>query len=206
MSVRVIDVSALPEGTTDSRALIWWGNLGMMVIEGTMFAMMIATYLYLRTVNIDWPPGTVQPPTLFWPTVDLAILLVSFFPMLWADLSAKRENKVPIYVGFAYCVLSGLAVLACRVIILSNLGYKWSDHAYGSVIWVSFGLHILHVVAATGECGLILFYSAVWPMTKKKYLDARCCAVYWYFVILTWLPFYVIIYLGPWMQRKGPVG
>jgi heme/copper-type cytochrome/quinol oxidase subunit 3 len=205
MTTRVIDVSALPEGTTDSRALIWWGNLGMMVIEGTMFAMMIATYLYLRMANIDWPPGTVQPPTLFWPTVDLAILIVSFFPALYADLvGGKREHKWPIYIGFPLCVLAGISVLACRWIILSNLGYKWSDHAYGSVIWTIFGLHLLHVIAATCECGLIFFYCAVWPMTKKKYLDTRCCAVYWYFVVITWLPFYVIVFLGPWMQRKGP--
>src|SRR5205823_819321 len=44
---RALDVSELPHGTADSRALLWWGNLGMMTIEGTMFAMMIATYLYL---------------------------------------------------------------------------------------------------------------------------------------------------------------
>src|SRR5581483_6802925 len=39
--VRVLDVSNLPRGTADSRALLWWGNLGMMVIEGTMFMMLI---------------------------------------------------------------------------------------------------------------------------------------------------------------------
>src|SRR5690242_9407740 len=114
MTARVIDVSDLPEGTTDSRALIWWGNLGMMVIEGTMFALVIATYLYLRTVNIDWPPSTVQPPTLFWPTLDLLILIVSVGPVVWTDLAAKREEKGPIFIGFPVAVVAGLLVLYCR--------------------------------------------------------------------------------------------
>jgi heme/copper-type cytochrome/quinol oxidase subunit 3 len=43
-------------------------------------------------------------------------------------------------------------------------------------------------------------------MTKQKYLDTRCTAVYWYFVVITWLPFYFIVYIVPWMQRKGPPG
>src|SRR2546429_8169221 len=42
---RVLDVSALPISSVDSRSLIWWGNLGMMAIEGSMFAMTIATFL-----------------------------------------------------------------------------------------------------------------------------------------------------------------
>ena len=202
--MRVVDVSELPEGTIDSRALIWWGNLGMMVIEGTMFALVIATYLYLRTVNIDWPPSTVQPPTLFWPTLDLQLLIVSVAPVLWADRAAKREEKLPVFIGLPAAVLTGLVVLFCRYRTLANLGYRWSDHAYGSLIWVIFGLHILHVVAATCESGLLVFYSAVWPMTKKKYLDVRCTAVYWYFVVITWVPFYFIIFIVPYLQRKGP--
>lgn len=202
--MRVIDVSDLPEGTIDSRALIWWGNLGMMVIEGTMFALVIATYLYLRTVNIDWPPSTVQPPVLFWPTLDLLILIVTVAPVLWADRAAKREEKGPVFVGLLAVVVAGLVVLFCRYRILANLGYRWSDHAYGSLIWVIFGLHILHVLAATCESGLLAFYCAVWPMTKKKYLDVRCTAVYWYFVVITWLPFYFIIFIVPYMPRKGP--
>ena len=37
--MRVLDVSELPHGRMDSRALIWWGNLSMMTIEGTVFAL-----------------------------------------------------------------------------------------------------------------------------------------------------------------------
>ena len=204
MSQRVIDVSALPEGTADSRALLWWGNLGMMAIEGTMFAMLIATYLYLRTVNIDWPPQTVLNPDLLWPTTNLAMLLLSCLPMIMADRAALRDDVFTVQIAFAICVAVGIAFLVIRAHNLTVLGYKWSDHAYGSVIWTIFGMHIFHVIAATAETALLLFYSLVRPITKKQLLDFRCQAVYWYFVALWWIPFYFIIYIVPYLTRKGP--
>jgi len=203
MSARAIDVSDLEHGTADSRALLWWGNLSMMVIEGTMFAMLVATYLYLRTVNLDWPPATVIKPDLTLPTVNLLIMLLSCIPMLIADKAAKRGDVTAVRIGFAICIAAGIAILAIRSMAFANLGYKWSDHAFGSIVWVVIGMHLFHVIVATGENLMILVYMMVWPPTKKRYLDVRCAAVYWYFVILSWLPFFILIFVQPWMHRKG---
>ena len=205
MTQRVLDVSALPEGTADSRALLWWGNLGMMAIEGTMFAMLIATYLYFRTANIDWPPQTVLNPALQWPTVNLVMLLLSILPMIMADRAALRDDVFTVQIAFAICIAVGIALLVIRWHNMMALGYKWSDHAYGSVVWTIFGMHSFHMIAATAETSLLLFYSLVRPITKKQLLDFRCMAVYWYFVALWWIPFYFIIYIVPYLTRKGPV-
>ena len=202
MSERVIDVSALELEATDSRALLWWGNLSMMVIEGTMFAMLIGTYLYLRTANLDWPPPTVIKPDLTLPTVNLLIMFASCIPMLVADRAAKRGHATTVRVCFAIAVLAGIAILTIRSIVVANLGYKWSDHAYGSFVWTALGFHTMHTLAATGETALLLIYSLVRPVVKKNLLDFRCTAVYWYFIVLMWLPFYVIIYIAPFLGRK----
>ena len=203
MTQRVLDVSALTEGTADSRALIWWGNLGMLAIEGTMFAMAMATYLYLRSTNLDWPPSTVIKPDLTLPTVNLLIMIVSCIPMLMADLAAKRGNVTIVRLGFATCVVAGVAILTIRSMIVANIGFKWSDHAYGSIVWTIIGMHTLHMVAATGETALLFTYGLFKPIVKKHLLDFRCTAVYWYFVALVWVPFYFIIFVEPWLQRKG---
>jgi heme/copper-type cytochrome/quinol oxidase subunit 3 len=202
MNERLLDVSALELETTDSRALLWWGNLGMMVIEGTMFAMLIATYLYLRVANLDWPPSTVPNPDLTLPTVNLLIMIVSCVPMIIADRAATRGNAAAVRICYALCVLAGIAVLVIRSIVVANLGFKWSDHAYGSVVWVSIGMHTFHTLAATGETLLLLVYSLVKPVVKKTLLDFRCTAVYWYFIVIMWLPFYFIIYVAPLLSRK----
>ena len=104
--------------------------------------------------------------------------------------------------GFGICILAGLTFLGIRWAAMSTLGFKWSDHAYGSVVWMMIGLHTFHVIAATAEVGLLFVYSFLRPMTKKQFLDARATAVYWYFVILMWLPYYFTIYVAPYYIRK----
>jgi cytochrome c oxidase subunit III len=203
MTQRVLDVSALPEGTADSRALLWWGNLGMMAIEGTMFAMLIATFLYYRVSNLDWPPATVPKPDLLLPTVNFVLLLLTFLPAFLADRAALRDDIAGIRISMGLCILAGLIFLAIRTLNFAHLGFKWSDHAYGSIVWTSIGFHTFHVITATSETALLLIYSFLRPLRRKQLLDIRCTAVYWYFVIATWVPFYFLIYLQPWMQRKG---
>src|SRR5438067_352572 len=151
MTQRVLDVSALEEGTNDSRALLWWGNLGMLAIEGSMFAMALATYLYLKTANLDWPPATVPKPELVLPTLNLIILLLLLIPAVISDRAAYREDRHTALAAQWVCVFAGIAFMIIRAINLAHLGYKWSDHAYGSVVWTIFGLHSLHMVAVTGE-------------------------------------------------------
>jgi cytochrome c oxidase subunit III len=193
--VKVLDVSALEREPIDSRALLWWGNLGMMAIEGAIFAMLIATYLYLRIVNLDWPPATVQKPDLLWPSINLGILLLTFVPALILDRAALRDNVPLCRLASAALVVAGVAFLIIQFYVLANLGYKWSDHAYGSVVWTSIGYHMLHVIAAAAETVLLFVYSLVRPIVKKQLLDFRCSAVYWIFVIVMWLPFYGIVFL-----------
>jgi len=200
---RVLDVSGLEIGTADSRSLLWWGNLGMMAIEGTMFAMLIASYLYLRVVNLDWPPSSVPKPALVWPTIDLALLIATLIPTYVLDRAALRDDVKAVKVCLAICVVVGISVIAIRFYELMHLGFKWSDHAYGSVVWSCIGFHLFHMFAATGETGLLLVYSHVRPIVKKQLLDFRCLAVYWTFVIVSWMPFYAIIFVLPWGHRKG---
>lgn len=204
MSTRVLDVSDLPMETADSRALLWWGNVGMLVIEGTMFAMLLATWIYLETANLDWPPQNIQLPPVLWPAIGLALLLVSaLFMRFLADRGAMKDDLTSVRIGHAISIAIGIAFLIIRWRNVSELGFKWSDHAYGSVVWTIIGMHTFHMLAATGETIALLVYESVWPVTKKQLLDIRCTCVYWYFVVLAWVPFYLIIYVAPYYLRKG---
>jgi len=203
MSQSVLDVSALEEGTADSRALLWWGNLGMLAIEGSMFMMALATFLYFRTANLDWPPGSVPKPDLLLPTLNFAILLFAAIPAYLSDRAALRDDVRTALLCQTVCVAAGVAFIVIRAVNMAHLGFKWSDHAYGSIVWTIFGLHSFHMVAATLETSLLLVYSLFRPLIKKHVLDLRCTAIYWYFVIAMWVPFYFVIYIEPWMRRKG---
>ena len=60
---RVVDVSDIPSYGFGHRSLMWWGTAGMIVIEGTLFAIALVTYFYLRGLAQSWPLSA-PPPAL----------------------------------------------------------------------------------------------------------------------------------------------
>src|SRR5436305_4669127 len=168
-----------------------------------MFSIVLASYLYLCVSNLDWPPPTVPKPNLTLPLVNLVLLLLLIIPALIIDRASLRDDAGTVKIALMVCVAGGVAFLIIRAVDMAALGFKWSDHAYGSIVWAIFFLHTLHVCAATGETTLLLIYAEMRPVMKKTLLDFRCLAVYWYFVILWWAPFFFMIYVEPWMRRKG---
>src|SRR4051794_11976378 len=85
-----IDVSALPPGAFGSRSLMWWGTMGLVLIEGMAFALAVGAYFYLKTRTPQWPPDGVAPPDLLWGTLNTALLLASAVPNELAKRAGER--------------------------------------------------------------------------------------------------------------------
>ena len=80
MSARpTIDVSELPTYAFGHRPLTWWATWSMILMEGTMFVVLLISYFFLRTTVPAWPPG-LKPPELLWGTVNTVIILASCVP------------------------------------------------------------------------------------------------------------------------------
>src|SRR3954467_8049107 len=97
----VIDVSALPPSALDHRSPIWIGNALLLTIETTMFAILVATYFYLRQNFENWPPPQIDfippnlhpSPDLFWGTLNLAVICAAAIFMFLADRAALRFDR-----------------------------------------------------------------------------------------------------------------
>lgn len=192
-----LDVSDLPSVAFGARAPIWWGAMGIMMIEGTMFAIMAASYFYLRGNAAEWPPTGAFHPGLGLTTANLAILLASMIPMHYAAKAAHKEDLDGIKRGLIVATVLIVAVLVLRAVILSRLTYRWDSHAYGSLIWTTAGLHTLHVITGMVENLLFIVLLIKGPVEDKHLVDVRVNTLYWYFVALSWVPFYVIFFLDP---------
>ena len=68
-----LDVAGLPSYRFSHQSPMWWGTLGMIAIEATVFALAIATYLFLRVHSSTWPMSAL-PPDLLWGTLNTAIM------------------------------------------------------------------------------------------------------------------------------------
>jgi heme/copper-type cytochrome/quinol oxidase subunit 3 len=197
---RVLDVSALPDVTFASRSITWWGTLGMMVIEAGVFALALASYLYLHSRSATWPPG-VLPPDLLWGTINTAIFVLSLIPTEWYRRRARQGDTSSVQIGLVLACIIGLATLLVRYKEMTHLNTDWSQSAYGSIVWLIMGLHITHLLTDWVESVVltVLFFSP--HIEGKRFVDAEENASYWYFVVITWIPIYFIIYWAPrWLR------
>ena len=76
---RTLNVAALPDYAFGHQGLIWWGSVGFIVIEGSMFVMVLVTYFFLRTRVPEWPPS-LPNPALTYGTWHLVVMLASVVP------------------------------------------------------------------------------------------------------------------------------
>src|ERR1051325_1640036 len=138
-SRRVLDVSALPNVTFASRSVTWWGTLGMMIIEASVFAPAIAAYFYLHSRSATWPPG-VLPPDLLWGNVNTAIFILSVIPTEWYRRRARRGDTAAVRTGMTLACVIGVANLLVRYEEMLHLNTDWTQTAYGSIVWLIMGL------------------------------------------------------------------
>jgi len=194
-ATQIVHASALPSHAFGHRSMMWWGVMGMIAIEGTVFALAIAVYLYVRKDFTEWPP-VAQPPELFWGTLNTLILIVSMVPNQWAKRAAERYDARNVKWALVVCLIFSAAFLAVRVFEFGSLNCRWDTNAYGSAIWMLLGLHTLHLLTDTYDTAVLTALMWFGPVEDKRFVDVSESAVYWYFVVIAWLPVYAIIYFG----------
>ena len=179
------------------RTTPWWGTLGFIALEGMGFALASGALLYLVAVNRDWPLSAPLPD--YGPGTAVAIiLLVSLIPNYLTKRWAEDKSVWRARLGIVLMSIFGVLPLIVRWFEFWALNVRWDDNAYGSILWFLLGLHTSHLLTDVGET-LVL---AVLMFTRHGHTDKRLSdvsdnAFYWYFVVLTWLPIYVLIYWVP---------
>ncbi len=193
----VLDASHLPDAAYGHRAPLWWGNLGLILIEGMMFVLMIGTYFYLMKNYRTWPPESTPRPDVFWPTLLVLDLLVCLGIQEWVRRTAIHGGtRGALILGMALTTLLALVAVFLRVQEFGSLNVQWDSNAYGSTIWTIVGLHTVHILAETGETALLTWLVLVKDPDHNDRLDLECNAVYWYFVTSMWIPLYLLVYWG----------
>lgn len=191
-----LDVSGLPGYAFGPRTMMWWGTLGMMAIEGMVFAVLIAEYFYLRGRESHWPPSG-PPPLLRWGLINTIILLVSLAPNAWYKRAAEREDLGAVRIGLVISVLFAVAFTAIRFFEFGALNITYNANAYGSIVWVLLGAHATHLITDLIDSIVLTVLMFTGPVEGKRFSDVSDNAFYWYFVVLTWLPIFAVIYLVP---------
>jgi heme/copper-type cytochrome/quinol oxidase subunit 3 len=194
----VIDAAPLPDHAFGSRSIMWWSTMIIIAIESTVFALAIGSYFYIQGNEEAWPPPDTALPGLLWPTINVFILLASLIPNELTKRAAEDMRLGAVRVWITIAVLFSVAFVAVRAIEYTRLNVSWDSNAYGSVTWTLLSFHTLHLVTDLIDSTVL----TVLMFTKhgdkpKRFVDVAENAYYWYFVVLTWIPIYLVLYWVP---------
>jgi cytochrome c oxidase subunit I+III len=137
-------------------------------------------------------------PDLEIATINVAVLVVSILPM-WhvARLASQHDNPRVLGIWLLVCFLFGVSAAILRVMEFNGVHTRWDSNAYGSIVWAILAVHFAHILAATFETLAIAILMFRGPVEDKHYSDVAVNAVYWYFVALSWVGLYAIVFLAP---------
>lgn len=180
-----------------NRHPLWWGVVGLILIELSVVSAFIAAYFYLAVNAPAWPPPGVEPPPLLWPSLNVVLLLASMGTMYWASWGINRGNQRILVWGVTLSVLLHGAVLVLRGLQMAAFPYRWDEHAYASIVWTITGFHFTHVASAIVGSAAVAVLAARGYFTRERQLAVIVDTLYWYFVSAVWVPFYLVLYWSP---------
>lgn len=196
------DLTDLPDHAFGYRSLTWWGVVGFMVIEGVGFALVIAAYFYLMSLERRWAPAPLDPPGLVAGTLFTIVILLSEIPNAMVKRAAHAQDLPAIRLLLPIMVAIGFLLIVIRGFEFNALHVLWYSNAYGSIIWALLVLHTTHV--GTDLADTVVLSALMWTRhgeTPRRFVDTDENALYWRFVWLAWIPIYVLIYWVPRLFR-----
>jgi cytochrome c oxidase subunit III len=194
---RIVDVSHLPPYTISYNSPLWWGQLMLCFIEGTMFCTLIAIYFYLRLGVDVWPPPGVQIPDFVKPTVALIPLIASCGGSYWASEAAKKDDRRGMILGLVLNLGLAVVFLILRFGEWQSLNFTWATDVHGSIFWTILFLHTYDVLADLLLTLALAIFIAAGRYGERQRIGVHVDSVVWYFLVAIWLPLYAVLYWGP---------
>ncbi|MBZ5583290.1 MAG: cytochrome c oxidase subunit 3 [Acidobacteriia bacterium] len=194
---RTLDVSGLPDIDVSSQEPIWWGQICLCCIEGAMFCILIACYFYFRLSLDMWPPPGTQLPHVAIPTVTLILAIVSCLGSYRASEGAKKNERGAMLRGLLLNLALGCAFLILRGYAWYTLNFNWASDVHGSTVWTILGLHTMDATADLLFTAVLIVALIFGRTGRSMRLAVHVDSVVWYFLVLIWIPLYIVIYWAP---------
>ena len=194
----VLDLRELPDVVFGPRDLLWWGTLGFVLIEGFTLVLCAAAYVYMQQNFSTWPPRNTPLPSLGAPTLQVIVMLLSIPVVVWMSRMAHRFDFKKVRIGLTAATLFGVAFVVLRAVeLLVSLNVRWDANAYGSVQWLVLGTHATLLLVELVEVGGMALIFWIAPVEEKHFSDVADLVFYWLFMVLGWIPLYVLCFLAP---------
>lgn len=175
----------------------WWGMVVLIMTEASVFAALIAAYIFLRASSTTWPQGGIEPPELTRIVPFTFVLLGSSIPLFFGEAAIRRGRVGQLRVALAISFVMGLAFITNQAFEYRDLTFGIKDNAYASLFYVITGLHGLHVIVGLLMNGVVQAKAAMGRITAERHLTVSVFSLYWHFVDAVWIVVFTTLYLSP---------
>lgn len=161
--------------------------------ESLLFAAFFAAYFTLAGANETWPPSGTELDVVR-AAIFTAVYVLSAGTMALAVRAARAGDKGESNRWLAASLVLGLVFVVNTFLELATLDFGITTDAYGSIFWVTIGVHWLHVVA-----GLVVVVAALVVSTGRGVAplaaSRAAAAYYWYFTVALSVLVLAVFYL-----------
>lgn len=192
-----LDVSALKPYSISNRNLLFWGQVLLCAIEGTMLLILMTMYFYLRLSVDVWPPPGTAPLPLTLPSLALIPLALSTLGSWYASEAAKRDNRDGMITGLTINLALAIVFLLFREMEWRGFTFLWNTDVHGTIVWTILFLHTLDVVADLLMTAVLIAILLSGRVGERQRLGVHVDSVIWYFLAAIWIPLYLVVYWGP---------
>jgi cytochrome c oxidase subunit 3 len=194
---RTLDVSGLPPYAISNQAPLFWGQVLMCLIEGSLLCMLIAAYFYLRLGVDVWPAPGAHLPGVTLSTIALIPLIASCIGSYLASEAAKNGSRSGMLFGLSLNLGLALIFLTLRAAEWRSFNFTWASDAHGSVVWTILFLHTYDIVADLLMTAVLIVIVASGHYGPRQRIGVHVDSVLWYFLVGIWIPLYGVVYWAP---------
>ncbi|WP_144157553.1 heme-copper oxidase subunit III [Paraburkholderia sp. BCC1885] len=194
--------TVLPVGSAGERSGGWWGCLALIATEGSLFAYLIFSYLYLATQQgQNWPPEGL--PKLGLGILNTAILLVSSGFVWFCERCVRRRRLRWGVASMSVAVVLGIVFIGIQLREWQNHPYGLTAQLYSSLYFTITGFHMAHVAVGVVVLAFLLIWTALGYFDERRCVALTIGGLYWHFVDAVWLFIFTTLYLTPYFLRTG---
>jgi cytochrome c oxidase subunit 3 len=177
--------SMLAVGTT-----VWLAS------ELMFFSGLFASYFTIRAADTpkSWP-GTVIKLSTGRDLGFTLLLVASSFTMQYGVRHLDRDNRRAAVRWITATLVLGAAFLANQLVEWTEVPFRPSTSAYGSLFFIMTGFHGLHVLLGlVAMVGLLLRMATAGPRDRGVAPAAEVVTYYWHFVDVVWIGLFVTLF------------
>jgi heme/copper-type cytochrome/quinol oxidase subunit 3 len=179
------------------------GKVGMWLFlasEVMLFGALFSSYVLLRESHPNWLYGTAKDLSIFWGTVNTAVLISSGITILlaWAALKLRDFGRFKLWMGATLVLgLLFLFIKGTEYAAKFQHGHYPNTHTFYAIYFVLTGLHALHVIGGVAvNAWLWGPGSKLWLTEPERFTNrVELAGLFWHFVDLVWMFLFPVLYL-----------